>query len=501
MFGKTYGIKTGKQMVPVVMMFVVCAGLCFSPARVSAEQTAYADTDWAEPESETEIPTMDAVPKSGALHGLVPTAVREAEKLSGGEEADEIMTETMYPVDPFSKTRDAEAETETKTDVLRETEGVSETEEDTEEDLTEAEDMKWKKEEFEDIGLTVEIPDMCVVEKAEDPGYRYIYLGKSNEIIPYIILGTWENVDMNIFSDVFLDYMKGHFPDIVVSQDETPVIINNHQMYKWVYEYTLTGSRCRDTRIAWPVGNKRIILFGSKEIPDMRYTLGDLLMKVVSGAVYEEDSAEWMKGTVDGNTYRSDTFQMETVLPEGWRFETDEEIAKTASLVRNLAGDEGFPEYAVQDVSQYDASAVNEDGTMRWNIVLQDFTGYALEDVVSEADIEKLTQEIKDRERGFTEDGLLLYSFGFAQDDGVWFCENGYPSVLAQMTCGDTEVFQRTVLLTFGETTAAYLTVTTEGEDRTAEVLEMFHVPPEEEPETKTETETGGEPAEERPVP
>lgn len=488
MLKKEKGFIWNRTAVSAVFL-TACAVMLLCPLRARASSQTYADGDFEwESETETEIPTMDAVPKSGALHGLVPTAVREAE-----EKARETEQESFMLADPFSKDSvPVGTETTAGETPPAEREGVAETETETEppaEDMTESEEMKWRKEEFSDIGLTVKIPEMCVVEKAEDPGYRYIYLGKSNEIIPYIILGTWENVDMNIFSDVFLKYMKEHFRDIVVSQDETPVIINDHQMYKWVYEYTLTGARCRDTRIAWPVGNGRIILFGAKEIPRMRYTLGDLLMKVVESAVYDGDCAEWMKGTVKGNTYRSETFRMEAELPDGWRFETDEEIGRIPALVRNLAGDEGFPEYAVQDASQYDASAVNEDGTMRWNIVLQDFTGYALDDVMTEADIEMLLTEIKDRERGFTQDGLLLYSFDYAQDGIAWFCGNNVPSVLAQMTCGDTEVFQRTVLLTFGETTAAYLTVTTEGEDRTMEVLDMFREPPEDEGETETETE------------
>ena len=75
------------------------------------------------------------------------------------------------------------------------------------------------------------------------------------------------------------------------------------------------------------------------------------------------------------------------------------------------------------------------------------------------------------------------------------------PYVLSESECRETKVWQRTALLTFGETTVMYITATTEGEDRTEEILKTFHEPAEEEKtegldraetETETEAETEG---------
>lgn len=493
--------NNGGRKIPYLTaaLAATCLLLCGGVIYAGASQTVVIDEE--ESETETEIPTMDAVPESGSAYGLIPTAVREAEKKRVETET-ETDIEEMPVADPFSKDYPGaipadvpsgeSAETEVPGEYAAETapeEAPSEADEGVSEEETEAEDMKWRKEEFSDLGLTIEVPEMCAVEKAEDPGYRYIYLGRSNEIIPYIILGTWENVDMNIFSEVFGDYMKGHFSDIVVSVEETPVIIDNRQMYRFGYEYTIDGARCRDSRIAWPVGGKRIFLFGSKEIPEMRYTLGDLFMKIVESAVYGDDGAEWEKGTVENGTYRNESFGLETTLPEGWSFETPARITETSSLAKNLSGEEGLPEYSTPDATQYDASAANEDGTLRWNVVLQDFTGYALEDAVSEADIEKLLEEMKERAKGTTEDGLAGYTFVSAETAPVTLCEKTAPGILVHAKCGETDVWQRTVMVMFGETTAAYLTVTTEGADGTMEIIERFHLPEEEEIETETETE------------
>ena len=139
---------------------------------------------------------------------------------------------------------------------------------------------------FRDIHLSVVIPDDAAVQNAEDEHFYYVFHvadHNGSSSIPYVILGAYNFSHPEKFFPSFLNFMMKSYPDIRVVESETTVFLGGKQMTRVIYEYNVSGYTCRDTRIAWP-SDGLVYMFGSKEIPQINYYVGNLLDKVAVSA-------------------------------------------------------------------------------------------------------------------------------------------------------------------------------------------------------------------------
>lgn len=115
----------------------------------------------------------------------------------------------------------------------------------------------------------------------EDDGFYYVYAGKEG-MIPYVMFGEYTFTKEDFFRDGFTDLMKSHYLDLTIAEEEQEITVGDYQMQKIVYNYDISGYQCRDTRLAAKMGNY-VIMFCSKEVPELNLMTDDLLTEVASG--------------------------------------------------------------------------------------------------------------------------------------------------------------------------------------------------------------------------
>ena len=132
---------------------------------------------------------------------------------------------------------------------------------------------------LDDIGISVDAERYASVR--QDDGFVYIYT-KSDESIPYVIIGSYD-LDAESFPDAFTRYMADEYDDLDTNLVEEGVEINGMTFDKAVYAYDIGGYAAVDTRLFTGL-NGRTYMFGTKEVPELGYTVDAGFLEEVAGS-------------------------------------------------------------------------------------------------------------------------------------------------------------------------------------------------------------------------
>ncbi len=110
----------------------------------------------------------------------------------------------------------------------------------------------------------------------------YVYTTKKS--FPYVLVCVY-NMDKTgeDFLKEFTDYMKKQHKDLKVASEPTAAKIGDKSGVKTVYTYEIEGHPARDTRFVVPA-NKRVYMFATKEIDDLKLSVGDVYEQVIKDA-------------------------------------------------------------------------------------------------------------------------------------------------------------------------------------------------------------------------
>ena len=134
---------------------------------------------------------------------------------------------------------------------------------------------------FEEIGLTIEIPDGYEISTGEDEdGFYYLYPMQKG--IPYVMFGAYDYLTEENFFGAFNRLMEDVYEDLELVQEPAEKTIGSRTFHEFRYAYTVSGYPVEDTRLYTEV-NGIVYMFGSKEVPSIGYTVGNLLYDAAAG--------------------------------------------------------------------------------------------------------------------------------------------------------------------------------------------------------------------------
>ena len=132
---------------------------------------------------------------------------------------------------------------------------------------------------LDDIGISVDVESCTSIR--QDEGFVYIYT-KDDGSIPYVIIGSYD-LDAESFPDAFTRYMADEYADLDTDLIEEGVEINGMTFSRAVYGYRVGGYAVTDTRLFTGL-NGRTYMFGTKEVPELGYTVDEGFLEEVAGS-------------------------------------------------------------------------------------------------------------------------------------------------------------------------------------------------------------------------
>ena len=163
-----------------------------------------------------------------------------------------------------------------------------------------------------DTDVTLDIPDGTYM-ATEENGDTYFYSFQYGESIPYVMFNINEMTGDQYYA-AFDGMMKDKYADLEVTEEPHEVTVGGRRMVQFGYTYAVSGFACLDTRLYTEIDGK-VYAFGSKEIPEIGYEIGDMLYEVAASLQVEGEIPE----TKGGNGGKDDI-----ILPGG-KTETEPE--------------------------------------------------------------------------------------------------------------------------------------------------------------------------------
>lgn len=133
---------------------------------------------------------------------------------------------------------------------------------------------------LDDLGISVAAEDFISAE--EDDGFVYFYT-MFDQSIPYVIVGRYDDTTDG-FADSFTRYMMDIYDDLDVDEVQEEYDIDGKKFTKVVYGYTVSDYDAVDTRLFCTDENGTTYMFGTKEIPELSYTVPDGLLESLAGS-------------------------------------------------------------------------------------------------------------------------------------------------------------------------------------------------------------------------
>ena len=177
--------------------------------------------------------------------------------------------------------------------------------------------------------MTIQVEEDVMFSRGDD-GFYYLY--PDYEGIPYVMFGTYDLTE-DVFFEAFTNLMKDNYEDLVVTQEPEEITAANGRVWhRMVYEYTVSGFTVVDTRVYAAAGDT-LYMFGSKEVPEIDYTVGDLLYEAIDNLEIQGD--EGNKGT--GNNRFNFGRKTEDPKPQEQKPQEIEENKVSATPIRDAA--------------------------------------------------------------------------------------------------------------------------------------------------------------------
>ena len=136
--------------------------------------------------------------------------------------------------------------------------------------------------------MTIRVDEDVIFSRGDD-GFYYLY--PDYEGIPYVMFGTYDLTE-DVFFEAFTNMMKDTYADLVITREPEEITAENGRVWhRMAYEYTVSGFTVVDTRVYAAAGGT-LYMFGSKEVPEIEYTVGDLLYEVIDNLEIQGDEPE-----------------------------------------------------------------------------------------------------------------------------------------------------------------------------------------------------------------
>ena len=120
-------------------------------------------------------------------------------------------------------------------------------------------------------------------------GNYYIY-PQTEGSIPYVMVREYEDFESEeeFVYGYLMDIMQEKYSDLQVTGDFRKAQVNDRVFYEIDYGYTVDGYTVVDKRVVKTIDGKTY-MFASKEIPELRMTVGGLLWEVTAFSVFLRD--------------------------------------------------------------------------------------------------------------------------------------------------------------------------------------------------------------------
>lgn len=178
-------------------------------------------------------------------------------------------------------------------------------------------------------GIKVNLPDECVAILDGSDGCYYIY-PDGDQSIPYVMIYQYTGYDdaYDLLQDYFIDMMKEKYPDMEIVEEVSEMEIGDKDCVGFSINYDVEGYEVYDTRIFVEGENNDIIMFASKEVPELNKSVGNLLYDTIETCSFIDDDIEieiedpdvivlnWEDPDVTGDWVKFKEIGMELFVPD-----------------------------------------------------------------------------------------------------------------------------------------------------------------------------------------
>ena len=134
--------------------------------------------------------------------------------------------------------------------------------------------------------MTISVEEDVIFTQGSD-GFYYLY--PYYEGIPYVMFGSYQFPEED-FYEAFTEMMESSYEDLQVLVEPVSLVLEGREWKAFRYAYGVSGFTVIDTRL-YTAREDMVYLFGSKEVPELGYTLGTLLFEVAASLKLEGEEA------------------------------------------------------------------------------------------------------------------------------------------------------------------------------------------------------------------
>lgn len=142
-----------------------------------------------------------------------------------------------------------------------------------------------------DWDLKVKVPEG---KTAVLKGNQYYIYGQRTGEIPYVMIMAYHYESEEKFITDFTASMQRSYADLKVTKEAARVTIGDKNGWEIDYGYTVSGYQVADRRIIMKVGDW-VYMFASKEIAELKRTLGTMLDDVVADCVFLSENGSGLE--------------------------------------------------------------------------------------------------------------------------------------------------------------------------------------------------------------